>query len=354
MQNTGDDALLAATILGAKRHFGHNKILVSSNETTVQFDESVVVSTLKSEPMFPGQNRLIHYMNALRSEQVIFGGGSVLHSARDLDLKRHLIALTANKKGFALGVGIEDFKTAEDELACMRFLNACTVVATRDAQSFEIAKKLAPNANIVEAFDLAPMLASVSSFNENICRRGVCINLCPLFINAMGSRDYLSEDKLISAIATAIQMVWEETKEPITLMSFNGHQHQSDEILLQRVYDLVSNTVPVKRIAYSQNPLKTLQQIKRFKIVMGMRLHFNVFAYLTGTPCISLNYHPKSEAWCKQIGKSERFQMNAFYCNTNSLIDATLSILRGEEKRTDTLPISTAVAKANSNWELSL
>ena len=353
MQNTGDDALLAATIQGVKTYLGHKHVLVSSNAQHVAFDNSVAVSPLKATPRFPGQNRLIHYRNALQSEQIVFGGGSVLHSARDLDLKRHLIALSGAKKGVALGVGIEAFKTVTDEKACVRFLNACDLVATRDKASYQIAKAIAPSANVIQSFDLAPMIAANAPILSTSERKGIAINLCPLFVDAMGSRDYVAEEKLIQEVSSAVQLLWNTTKQEVTLISFNGHKHQTDDALLQRLKDAIGETVPVHFVAYNANPFLTLSLMRRFKVVLGMRLHCNVFAYLANTPCISLNYHPKSEAWCQQIGAPARYQVNAFLCTATSIFDAVTSVVSYNEK-TASMPVEVAVKKAQSNWEFAL
>lgn len=353
MQNTGDDALLAATISGVKSFFGHKRILVSSNANAVSFDSSIEVSHLRSTPRFPGQNRLIHYANAIRSEQVVFGGGSVLHSARDLDLKRHLISLTANKKGYALGVGIETFKTPQDEKACIRFLNACEVVATRDNASFDLAKTIAPRANVVEAFDLAPMIAANHSLISSKKRSGVAINLCPLVTDAMGTRDKASEQNLIEALAQAIQHLWFQTNEPVTLISFNGHSVHGDDSLLVRLEHAIGHRVPVRFVAYDPNPFNALSLMKEFKVVIGMRLHCNVFAYLANTPSVSLHYHPKSEAWSNQVGVPQKYQINAFSCNARTILDALLSIVDSGES-TASMPVESAVQKAQLNWEFAL
>lgn len=353
MQNTGDDALLAATIQGVKSFFGHSRILVSSNAETVTFDDSVDVARLHSTPRFPGQNRLIHYTNAVRSKQVVFGGGSVLHSARDLDLKRHLIALSAEKKGYALGVGIEAFKTLQDEKACTRFLNACELVATRDKASYDLATSIAPSANIIEAFDLAPMIVANSSLTTSVPRNGVAINLCPLVTDAMGSRDIACEQKLIEALAKAVQLLWYQTKEDVTLISFNGHNVHGDDGLLARLKQAIGHRVPVRFVGYNPNPFNALSLMREFEVVVGMRLHCNVFAYLTNTPSVSLHYHPKSEAWSHQIGVPEKYRLNAFSCSARAILNAILAILDSDD-RTASLPVELAVQKAQLNWEFAL
>ena len=353
MQNTGDDALLAAAIQGVKSFFGHERVLVSSNAKEVTFDSTIDVARLRSTPRFLGQNRLIHYANAMRSKQVVFGGGSVLHSARDLDLKRHLIALTSEKKGYALGVGIEAFKTVEDEKACTRFLNACEVVATRDRASYDLATSIAPNANITEAFDLAPMIATANASTTSVVRKGIAINLCPLVTDAMGTRDKASEVKLIKALAQAVQHLWYQTKEDVTLISFNGHQVHGDDGLLVRLQREIGHRVPVRFVGYNPNPFNALSLMREFKVVVGMRLHCNVFAYLAKTPSVSLHYHPKSEAWSNQIGVPQKYQLNAFSCSAQSILNAIVSVIDLDEK-TASMPVESAVQKAQLNWEFAL
>ncbi|MBD3586775.1 diguanylate cyclase [Salinimonas sp. HHU 13199] len=117
MQNCGDDALLLASLYGAQSVLGCQKMLVSSYDKTLPSGFSTDITTLYEKPAFKGQNRLTHYISAARSKRVIFGGGSMLRTASDINQKRHMMALSSKAKSMALVVGIEPFVYLNDELA---------------------------------------------------------------------------------------------------------------------------------------------------------------------------------------------------------------------------------------------
>ena len=149
MQNSGDDALMYATAWAAKHIIGceNTKVGLYGNYTReTQSDHQL---SLKFNQKFPGQNRLLHYKTALQSKRIIFGGGSVLHSETDINLKRQLMSLSNPKKSLAVGVSIGPFHSVSAEKSCAKFLNECGYVGVRDNESLEIANRIAPKANVI-------------------------------------------------------------------------------------------------------------------------------------------------------------------------------------------------------------
>jgi polysaccharide pyruvyl transferase WcaK-like protein len=104
MHNTGDDALLYAA-RWASHHLLASKSNIVSSASNSKSEEFGDIKAM-SQGLFRGHQRLVHYKNALQSEKIIFGGGSVLHTQTDIQLKRHLIALAGREHSRCVGVGL--------------------------------------------------------------------------------------------------------------------------------------------------------------------------------------------------------------------------------------------------------
>ena len=350
MQNSGDDALLLSSIMGAKHYLQSRNLIVSAN-SDIKFDnQGFDINPIKEAQTFKGQNRFRHYRAAIRSERVIFGGGSVFHTAQDIEVKRHLMALTDPKLCMALGVGIGPFNDEKAKIECQAFLKECGFVGVRDQKSYDIAMELAPKANIKLTFDLAPMLTLSSPETQHTSpSAGVLINVCPVPKDALGNTDESKRLALIEKMSQVIEDIWNESKVPVSLLSLNGHEVYGDNALCQALVAKFAGKIPVDFIPYNPNPIEMMDTIRQFKVFLSMRLHGCVFGYLTGTPVLAVNYHTKGHEWCDQVGMplDHRFDANSF--NPKQLVE----ILKEGLESGFTLPalaLNDAVQQSLSNW----
>ena len=310
MENTGDDVLLYTTRWASHHLLGatYNKVSSAGLIKCVEFGDIQAMS----ESRFRGHQRLLHYKNALQSEKVIFGGGSVLHSTKDIELKRHLIKLAGRKASRAVGVGIGPFESHEAEKVCAKFLNECGFIGVRDPQSLVIAQTIAPNANVKLTFDLSPlMLCHQTKRLVDIERNGIMFNFCQQAVDAFGNVNKDNEQNRVDMAVEAIEQTWQQTQEPIFLLDFNNHSQFGDFYIHQKIMSRVSSDVYMTHIAYDPNPFKVLQRIASFKAAVSMRLHSAIMSFMANTPSISINYHKKCRSWCEQVGVSEKYQFDS-------------------------------------------
>ena len=310
MHNTGDDALLYAA-RWASHHLLASKSNIVSSASNSKSEEFGDIKAM-SQGLFRGHQRLVHYKNALQSEKIIFGGGSVLHTQTDIQLKRHLIALAGREHSRCVGVGLGPFTSLGAEKACAKFLSECGFVGVRDQQSYDIAKDLCPTANVKLTFDLAPvMLCHDKNKLVEVERSGIMFNFCQQAIDAFGNTDNTIELKRIQSAIESIEKTWFETAEPIYLVDFNGHSSFSDFQVHRKIIEQLNEKIPITHIPYDPNPFRVLQRTACFKASVCMRLHASIMSFMTNTPSISLNYHNKCKSWCEQIGMPKEYQFDA-------------------------------------------
>ena len=352
MQNSGDDALMLASVMGAKNELNAEKLIVSASNSSLFLGKNVSINLLRSKQKFYGQNRLSHYKAAYNSKCVIFGGGSVFHTAQDIEIKRHMMMLTGCYKNMAVGVSLGPFVDEAAKQQCKLFLDECWFVGVRDKESLDIARQLAPNANVRLTFDLAPIVTLSPSFQSSYStEQGVLINVCPVPKTALGEVDESEQKALLSKMTEVIKRVWQHTKEPITLISLNGHPQLGDEALCRKLIAQCPDYIELNYLPYSSSPLKMIEQIMKFKVFLSMRLHGCVFGYLANTPVVALNYHNKCLQWCEQVGIAHNQRYDAASFNSNEVAN---TLIKGIQCgfSSPVLAVNDAVKLSLLNWRI--
>lgn len=348
MKNTGDDALLLASSWGIREFFNTDNIRVSTPHK-IMLNNKIISPNLISKQRFLGENRLRHYFSSLMSKRIVFGGGSVFHTAQDINIKRHLIHLSGNNQSHAIGVSFGPFTNVAAEKSCKKFIRNCDFIGVRDKESYAIAESLTNRNNIKLTFDLAPcLLASRYYSKKHAQRHGIAFCLCP---TGFTKESKLEQYKLIKKISKTIIHVFQETQEPIYLIDFNGHETLGDSQIHEALNKLLPKEIPVQHINYNPNVIRVLQNMRKFRAVVSMRLHASIFSFLTETPFISLNYHTKCKGWNDQIGAPKE---NQFSIDQLCSYDLSQAMLNGlfYGFSTPAVSVSTAVKRSLTNWSL--
>jgi polysaccharide pyruvyl transferase WcaK-like protein len=348
MHNTGDDALLYSA-RWASHHLLSSQNNIVSSATDIKCHEFGDIKAIPNA-LFRGHQRLSHYKNALQSEKIIFGGGSVLHTESDIQFKRHLIALAGREQSRCAGVGLGPFTSVGAEKACAKFLSECGFIGLRDKQSYDMAKDLCPQANVKLTFDLAPtMLCNTKNTLVELERSGIMFNFCQQAIDAYGNTDNKIEFRRIQSAVDIIERIWSETREAIYLVDFNTHYYFGDFQIHRKIIDQLNQNIPVTHIQYDPNPFRVLQRIAGFKASVCMRLHASILSFMAKTPSLSINYHIKCKNWCEQIGMSEEYQFDALEVCSDSVVN-TLKQSLGTEFAKPLMTTEGAIQASLLNW----
>lgn len=345
MQNTGDDALLASVCTGIARQQPDANIAITA--TRSEYGAAV----LPDSQRFRGHNRFALYRAAARSTSIVFGGGSTLHTRRDIELKNHMLSCAKGGPHSALGIGLGPFADLRTFEACRKLLNKLSFVGVRDMESLYICDAMDLQTPYELTFDLAPAyLGSVAPMSTQLERSGIGVSLCP--VESIQNKDTANENIRIHSLARVLSETARITGETVVLFDFNGHEQLGDADLNSRLQMALDREVSVKRIPYSTNPLHHLDQIARLKCIVGMRLHAQIYAFMAGTPVVALNYHSKNAGWAEQIGMPAQYQFDCQSFDHNQLF---LTLVRGLSRgfSENLLPVNQAIELSKRNWRFS-
>ncbi|MEE8057066.1 MAG: polysaccharide pyruvyl transferase family protein [Pseudomonadales bacterium] len=350
MKNSGDDMLFYATIKGAHEELGLNKFAVSSASELYHNNQYDVSLVLPEKQLFRGHNRLNLYTAALMSKHIFFGGGSVLHSYRDIQIKRHLMKLASSNEHAALGVSIGPFRSSQTERECAKFLNECTLTGVRDSDSLDIAKSIAPNAAVVPTFDLALSQLShkLEKFNVPFQRRIIGVCLCPTDELQHGQD---LKTRRIQTIIDSLKRIPKSNYDEIWLIDFNGHPNLGDYPIHLPIYTALKRHTNVRHFHYDSNPWHVVSLIRQCSVTICMRLHASIFSYMTGTPAINICYHKKCWEWSRSIEMDQRFIFPSNDFSANDLLNRLEQVLNGDYPE-PSLTVKTANQYSMKNWRL--
>lgn len=352
MQNTGDDALMAVTAWGTKQFLKANQIYA----TTTKMPELKIFENIKpiytQRQRFKGENRLRGYYNAVCSHQIIFGGGSVFHTDKNMKQKINLLKLSGKRDHVAIGVALGPFKNTKAERVCAELLKRLSFIGLRDQVSLDIARSIAPDVRAEKTFDLAPLLPrtlglSIDSLNSAGVRKGIGLALCN-YESFTGGDEKLEEARK-NKIIQVLKKIGPDDSEEIVFIDFNGHPYYNDRKLHLEVAKGIGKHLEIRHIPYSNNPLKVLKAVAGLRTIIAMRLHAAVFGYIAQTPTIILSYHPKCLGWASETGMPPELVFDSHDFDIGQLVRAIKTAINGNLPL-PTLPIKEAEKRAMKNW----
>lgn len=348
MTNTGDDMLMAATAEGASDLYGAKSLAATcpaGSEVARWLNCTPVQGTRQ---WVKGQGRFEKYIGAARSKHILIGGGSVFHTAKDIAQKRHYLKLAGKGEHRAVGVGLGPFVDRAAEMQCAKFLNEVDFTGVRDDVSLEIAQAIAPKANVKKTFDLAPGMVHRDVFKQAIASsadNAIGVALCP---RERLMRDQSLEAERMDKLAYSLRAWHEEFGSEIRLIDLNGNSELGDAQVHEDLRTRLDG-LPVKHINYNANPYACVNEISKLKLLVAMRLHASVFAYLTKVPLLSVNYHRKCDNWCEDIGHNELNFFDAGGFSEEAMQKRGVEILQGNYIA-PSLPVEEANRLSLTNW----
>lgn len=350
MSNSGDDALLAVTAWGARHYLGAKRILATATRIPEIPDRKSVEPVLPPAPRVRGENLLRTCWAAFRCRRIVFGGGSVFHTADYLTRAITWLRLAGRGPHAALGVAVGPFTNAKAERLTADLLKRLAFVGVRDQRSYEAVRSLAPDTACQRAFDLALLLPRIDPTLTSAAlpaRRGLGIALCDYerFIN-LDPRPEAQRRQRIKALFDRLDPA---QAEPLVFIDFNGHPQRGDAPLHREMIDYAAARFQTEYLPYDPNPLRVFRRIGQLRALVAMRLHAAVFGYMAATPMILLSYHAKCDDFAAEAGYSPKLVFDSARFDPAQAAEMLQAAMCGMAPP-PTLPPEEAQQLAERNW----
>jgi len=328
MKNVGDDCFGVVSTWGARKYWEAENVSLLSSEHLVSSVKTV--SCLSKEKKYKGQARLQSYLNILKSNLVVWSGGSIFHSKENFGSPRTISLLASRAKitpSGAIGVSLGPYKSVKDEKYVHSSLSSLRFLALRDNSSYEEALSLNLPYRPIEAADLAMLLPMVSKHRNPKKRKEKILGVTVCHYERYAGKDVTKEKKRETVLLESLKrLICQGFEVKIRFFVFNGHPHYGDnQITHAFVEKLKTYGAEAEVVQYYPDPLRVWEKVAECSAFVSVRLHGSIYAAAAGVPCISVEYHKKCGDFRRDIGVPGRFSVGDLDCEpldlTSRLID---------------------------------
>ncbi|WP_313523319.1 polysaccharide pyruvyl transferase family protein [Stutzerimonas kunmingensis] len=231
---------------------------------------------------------------------LFFGGGSVLHSSHSISWKHDLLRRFRRGRGSnacltaAVGVSIGPFPDSQAERKALAFLAELDVVHCRDAASAEFAQQLDDRVEVIGGRDLAFSVRAMRPEPFMVSKQAGRVGASFILSPKLGETQQREQFAGMLAILDHLTAAGYE----VQLTALYCAEKYADDRLHRRLREAAKQPERILLHDYQGDVQATAAQIASCSFYLSMRLHGLITAYLSGTPFLALNRHPKVSEFC--------------------------------------------------------
>lgn len=269
------------------------------------------------------------------ADMFVLGGGSILSNGAFGTRDIVAFASTLNRLRLsAIGVSIGPFESTAAERSVKRFLKRCEFLSVRDRCSYELAMQLElpSSVRVVAGQDLAGNYPAMfdSPIDTGLTPKAIGIALCRYESLVGGDTNY--ERERLGGIVSAAKDLAISQNRPVYIFSLNGHPVMGDQEISRKTHaSLKAAGIEAQIFEYPFTDMREIWQlIRSCAVMLTVRLHGAIAAYLEGVPVVLAEYHQKCADFLDDIGQPEHLRVTANACGSDiaSAAKAALSIGR--------------------------
>lgn len=295
--NLGDEAILQSIINGIRSGVDAEITVFTRDPVDTlrrhRVERAVPVRKLGRKEVLPEVERL---------DLLIIGGGGILY---DAEVKTYLReAVIAHEKGIpfmicAVGAGPLNEPTVQEYV--QKILDFASVVTVRDHPSLRVLEEAGVKREIIITADPALLLTAEPMGAEVLQAEGIARNrkLVGMSVREPGvAAPDIREEHYHDLIANAADYLIDRYDFDVVFIPMEPKfdLHQAHSVIARMVWP---NHASILQGDYTPGQIMTI--IKRFDFVVGMRLHFLIFAALQRIPFIGLPYARKVFGFLEEL-----------------------------------------------------
>lgn len=272
------------------------KLLAQYGLLRVGIDHPVIDKTLSA--------LITDYRSA---DLILFVGGGYMRSRKGITQSLNMLmqvflfefAALFSAKKIVCPVSIGPFGYTWQEHAVVGVLKKMDIVATRENFSSALAKKLTLN-NHVRSADHALMTPKEQKKKNNHSHEGIIVGFT-IRQWLQGKKQSNLETSVLSALKQFTRATGAKI-QPIVQVDapeYGEDDHAATTNMTKQLLDKNIDVLPIKTIHTVADALRAYGDLD---LLLGMRMHANIFAATQGTPFVAISYEYKTEGIAKQLG----------------------------------------------------
>lgn len=296
--NTGDEAILTSILAGLREAAPFAEVVVFSRDAAHTRDAHLVDRVVDARRgRCDAVNQEIADLDVL-----VLGGGGLLYDGEATEYLRHVRTAHRNgvpTVGYALGVG--PLTRAEDRGAVREVVSVMTQVTVRDEESKRVLEEVGIERPVEVVADPALLLSPAPVPADELARHGVDTSgrLIAMSVREPGrAAPDLPVDAYHATLAAVADFAVHRYGGQVVFVPMERGDVRESHAVLARM------TAPDRaRVLHdSYGPREVLGLMQHMDFAVGMRLHFLVFAALSGVPFLPLPYAGKVADFARTLG----------------------------------------------------
>lgn len=270
------------------------------------------------------QRTLSHYKNA---DLILFAGGGYIRSRtgikQSVNLFFQLLPFTVGK--FCVGakiiapISFGPFAYQWQAKIAAWTLNGCDVVSARESRSYETMKSLGVK-NLVLSTDLALLTKKTKRFTKNYASTRPLIGFTIRNWLNEGNEQNNLEKACTLALTKFVEKFGAEI-QPIIQVESKDFPYEDDARSVARVCALLNKAkIAYRRPIRIQSVDHAMEAYGRLDLLLGMRMHSNIFAAIQGIPFVAVSYEYKTEGISEQI-RMKKYCVSCKKANVDNLFN---------------------------------
>ncbi len=286
--NTGDEAILAATVAALRRR------LPSAGLTVLSADPPATAAAYGVRAARRWHLPTI-WREIGRTDLLLQGGGGLIQDSTSrlspLYYLGLLILARLRRKPFVIyAQGVGPLRSGLVRWLTGRVFDCAAAITVRDEASAALLRQLGVRREIAVTADAAALLEAADA--EAVAQFLPAAPSGPLV--GLALREAPGGERLVEGAIRAARRLRQVAGAQCLVLPFHA---RDDGPLAERVAEAVGG-----RVVTGATPAEWLGIIARLDFVLSMRLHAGIFAAMTGVPFVSLPYDPKVAAFAESVG----------------------------------------------------
>ena len=357
-KNTGDDAMVYVLLRELHILYPAATFAISSQTAIIVPPETKnLVKFVRLAP------RTV-FQEIMRSSIFILGGGTHFHDhgikIRQLKMlyKNFILFMLAKlfcKRIYFLGIGVEHLSTTWGRFLTKQICRLADFISVRDESSYKILEGMRLKNKVTLSFDLAALLQPLLTSDKSLIKKRdmkiLGISILPFFEIYYGDKE--KDILFVHEIAKGLnQWLKRDRQNLIYLFVFRGKSIADDVLITEMLQKQLNPAERVKLIPYNPDPVETMSEVDQCHAFIGMRYHSCVFAYLTNTPLLVINYFRKCQALAEDVGLSKHTIISLEEILNGEFEKYLQHLQEHPEEFAATLPINAAKQMTKKGLEL--
>ena len=278
-----------------------------------------------------------------KSKLFILGGGGLLRDTggNSVNIKNWLkpliLAQRLGTKTVLCGIGVENIRYPKSKKIICKVLNKTNLITVRDENSKKTLQQMGITNEIKVTADPAILLNNnLSKIKWPNSSPKIMICVRHWFDKGFYIENQKANKNFINSLSIAADFLIEHYNATVDFIPMRTITDDDDGIVARQILSQMKYKNKTWVCSVVAKPREFIEMLKKYSLIIGMRLHSLILATSAGIPVIGFEYMPKVKAYMASISQGE-YSLSMTTINSDKLIQLTKNTFEHYDFRAQTI-----------------